>query len=217
VEVIRTVVAVTDPVVPAGPKALTQSPTATALAATVWVAPTVVLLVVVILRVSVLSFGAVGFFVFELDLLGLLRLPVFSETPETVRVDPLTLVTLPDEMLREANCLRKLLDPEPPGKLGRVPPALPPPPRKNPPPPAPAPPAGKPPEAAPPVEDRAPTPPHWPLEFGVLTVIERAAMVVLDFFDAVPVTVMQSPVASALTASVTDLENCVVVVQSTVV
>ena len=45
----------------------------------------------------------------------------------------------------------------------------------------------------------------------------RAAIVVLDFFDGVPVTVTQSPAASELTASETVLENCVVVVQLTVV
>ena len=41
----------------------------------------------------------------------------------------------------------------------------------------------------------------------------RAATVVLDFFEAVPVTEMQSPAASELTASVTVLENWVVAVQ----
>ena len=40
---------------------------------------------------------------------------------------------------------------------------------------------------------------------------------VLDFFDAVPVTETQSPAARELTASVTVLENCVVGVQLTVV
>jgi hypothetical protein len=45
----------------------------------------------------------------------------------------------------------------------------------------------------------------------------RAATVVLDFLEAVPVTEMQSPVASELTASVTVLENWVVVVHPTVV
>ncbi len=45
----------------------------------------------------------------------------------------------------------------------------------------------------------------------------RAAMVVLDFLDAEPVAVTQSPTAMALTASVADLENVVVVVQLTVV
>ena len=55
---IRTVVAVTAPLVAAGPKALTQSPTARSVDAAVWVALTVVELDVVILSVSVL--GVVG-------------------------------------------------------------------------------------------------------------------------------------------------------------
>ena len=45
----------------------------------------------------------------------------------------------------------------------------------------------------------------------------RAAMVVFDDFEGVPVTVTQSPEASELTASVTDLEKVVVEVQLTVV
>jgi hypothetical protein len=45
----------------------------------------------------------------------------------------------------------------------------------------------------------------------------RAAIVVLDFFDADPVAVTQSPTVMALTASVTLFENCVVDVQFTVV
>ncbi len=45
----------------------------------------------------------------------------------------------------------------------------------------------------------------------------RAAMVVLDFLEGVPLTVTQSPLANALTASVTDLEKVVDVVQFTVV
>ena len=77
VEVMRTVVAVTAPVVAAGPNALTQSPTARSVAAALWVAATVVALVVVILRFSVL--GVVGFFVFDVvelvDLVGRAKLP----------------------------------------------------------------------------------------------------------------------------------------------
>ena len=54
--------------------------------------------------------------------------------PDTVNVDPLTAVTLPDAMASEASCLRKLLAPEPPlGKLGRVPPPKPDPPLPPPP------------------------------------------------------------------------------------
>jgi hypothetical protein len=52
---------------------------------------------------------------------------------------------------------------------------------------------------------------------GVLTVMSRAATVVFDFFDAVPVAVTQSPTVMALTDSLTVLENSVVEVQLTVV
>ena len=45
----------------------------------------------------------------------------------------------------------------------------------------------------------------------------RAAMVVLDDLDGVPVTVTQSPAFKTLTASDTVFENCVVSVQLTVV
>jgi hypothetical protein len=62
-----------------------------------------------------------------------------------------------------------------------------------------------------------PLPVHVPELFGMLTVMLRAAIVVLDFFDAVPVAVTQSPGAIAPTDSVTVLENWVVVVQFTVV
>jgi hypothetical protein len=64
VEVIRTVFAVTAPLLAAGPNALTQSPTARAEAAVLCVELTVVDFEVVMVRVSVL--GVVGFFVFEL-------------------------------------------------------------------------------------------------------------------------------------------------------
>jgi hypothetical protein len=56
-----------------------------------------------------------------------------------------------------------------------------------------------------------------PLPLGVDTVMLRAAMVVFDVFDANPVAVTQSPTATALTDSVTLLENVVVAVQLTVV
>ena len=59
--------------------------------------------------------------------------------------------------------------------------------------------------------------PQLPLLFGVVTVMLRAAIVVLDFFDAVPVAVTQSPTLTALTDSVTLLENVVDDVQFTVV
>jgi hypothetical protein len=58
---------------------------------------------------------------------------------------------------------------------------------------------------------------HDPDELAVLTVMVRAAIVVLDFFEAVPLTVTQSPLVSALTASVSVLENVVDDVQFTVV
>jgi hypothetical protein len=67
-----------------------------------------------------------------------------------------------------------------------------------------------------PVPVRPPNP-HDPEELAVLTVIVRAAIVVLDFLDGVPLTVTQSPALSALTASVTVLEKAVVVLQFTVV
>ena len=66
----RTVVAVTEPFVAAGPKALTQSPTARSVDAAVWVALTVVELAVVTLSVSVLVLGLVGFLVFDEDLVA---------------------------------------------------------------------------------------------------------------------------------------------------
>jgi hypothetical protein len=58
---------------------------------------------------------------------------------------------------------------------------------------------------------------HEPLDVGVVTVMERAAIVVFDFFAAVPLAETQSPTAMVLTASVTVLENDVVEVQFTVV
>ena len=58
---------------------------------------------------------------------------------------------------------------------------------------------------------------HEPLDVGVMTVMDRAAIVVLDFFEAVPVAETQSPTAKELTVSDTVLENEVVDVQLTVV
>jgi uncharacterized protein YqfA (UPF0365 family) len=58
---------------------------------------------------------------------------------------------------------------------------------------------------------------HEPDELAVVTVMVLAAIVVLDFFDGVPLTVTQSPLASEVTASVTVLEKAVVGVQFTVV
>ena len=129
---IRTVVAVTDPLVAAGPKALTQSPTARSVDAAVWVALTEVVLDVVILSVSVFVLGAVGFFVVEEDLVApRANDPGLMLMPDTVTVEPLTPVTLPEAMARLARALRKLEDPLPP-KLGRVPPpSAPPPPHRG--------------------------------------------------------------------------------------
>jgi len=207
VEVIWTVVAVTAPFVAAGPKALTQSPTARSVAAADWVEDSVVDPEVVILRFSV--FGATGLEVFELlELLDLVRakLPGEMSTPDTETVEPLTPVTLPDAMamaLRPAN--RRAA---PPAKLGRVP--LVPPLRKlKPPGPANAPPVDVPRLSAPTEQD--------PVDEGPRSVMLRAAIVVLVVFDGVPVTVTQSPAASELTDSVTVFENCVEVVQLTVV
>jgi hypothetical protein len=222
VEVIRTVVAVTAPLLAAGPNALTQSPRARSPEAADWVALTVVDFDEVIVSFS--GFGAVGLLVellFELDELRVGRFPKENVVPEMVTVDPCTAVTLPEAMDMEASCLRKLL--EPPGKLGRLPLEPPPskPPRANPPPPGnPPPPPGNPPVLGAP---DAPEPDalaervHEPLDVGVVTVMDRAAIVVLDFFDAVPVAETQSPTAKELTVSETVLENEVVDVQLTVV
>ena len=163
---------------------------------------------VVILRFSV--FGAMGLAVFELlELLALLRrkLPGLMSMPDTETVEPLTPVTLPDAMAMELRppANRRA---EPAGKLGRVPlvPLL----RKlKPPGPANAPPVDVPPLVVREVQD--------PVDEGLRTVMLRAAIVVLDVFDGVPVTVTQSPAASELTDSDTVFENCVEVVQSTVV
>ena len=107
--------------------------------------------------------------------------------PDTVTVEPLTPVTLPDAIARLARALRKLdAPPPPPPKLGRVPPSALPPPRA---PPA----AGAEAEstARPPPRPRRPsrrrerrTNVHDPDELAALTVMLRAAIVVLDFFGA---------------------------------
>jgi hypothetical protein len=208
VEVIRTVVAVTAPFVAAGPRAVTQSPTARSVAAADWVEDDVVDPDVVILRFSV--FGATGLEVFELlELLDLVRgkLPGEMSTPDTETVEPLTPVTLPDVMAMELRPANRRA--EPAGKLGRVPLVLPVPPLRKPPGPANAPPVDVPPLVVREVQD--------PVDEGLRTVMLRAAIVVLDVFDGVPVTVTQSPAASELTDSDTVFENCVEVVQLTVV
>jgi hypothetical protein len=217
VEVMRTVVAVTAPFVAAGPKAVTQSPTARSVAAADWVEDSVVDPDVVILRFWV--FGATGLEFLELlELLELFeladfppaKLPGLMSTPDTETVEPFTPVTLPDAMAMEVSAPNRRA--EPAGKLGRVPdvpPVLPL--RKlN----RPEPPNAPPPVDVPPVVGRAV---HDPVDEGLNSVMLRAAMVVLDDFDGVPVTVTQSPAASELTDSDTVFENCVEVVQLTVV
>lgn len=220
VEVMRTVLAVTEPFVAAGPNADTQSPTARAPEVTDWLVFTGVELDVVTLRVSVLGLAGCLFLVFLLvDLPGAVKLPGEIEMPETVIADPLTAVTLPDAMSKLANRCRKLFPAAPPPGNDRAPPSG----RFCGPPPPPEPPrnwkpAGGPPD---PVRERKlPAPlvvPHVPLLFGADNVMLRAAMVVFVFFDADPVAVRQSPTATALTDSVTLLENVVVDVQLTVV
>ena len=217
VDVMRTVLAVIEPLVAGGPKADTQSPTARAPEVTDWVVCTVVELDVVILRVSVLGF--VGCLFLLLDLPGV-KLPGESEMPEMVSVDPSTAVTLPDAMSKLANCVRKFFPADPLPGTRRAPPSGmfwgPPPPsgpprNRNPP-------AGGPPEPVP--GRKLPGPfvvVQVSLPLGADKVMLRAAMVVFDFFEANPVAVTQSPTATALTDSVTLLENVVVAVQLTVV
>jgi hypothetical protein len=54
-----------------------------------------------------------------------------------------------------------------------------------------------------------------PDDVVLLIVMDRAATVVLDFFDGVPVTVRQSPTATALRVSLAVSENVVLAVQLT--
>jgi hypothetical protein len=201
----RTVVAVTAPVVAAGPNALTQSPSARSVASALWVAATVVALVVAIFRFSVL--GVVGFFVF--DLVGRTKLPGERSYPVTESVDPLTLVTLPVAMAKEPRLGKRRPDPE--LKVGRVPPVVPPPrpPKRKPPPPGPFAPPVPPPDRNCPVHD--------PVVEAAATEMLRAAMVVFEDFEGVPVTVTHVPAVKEFTVSVTDLEKDVVDVQFTVV
>lgn len=123
VDVMRTEVAVTEPLLAAGPKAATQSPTASALEDTVCVVFTGVELDVVTLIVSVLGFVRVLLLPFLLlDLLRCVKLPGEIEMPETVSVDPLTAVTLPDAMSRLATGRRRLPCGPPFWKTGGGPP-----------------------------------------------------------------------------------------------
>ena len=207
----RTVLAVTAPFVADGPTADTQSPTARSVDAADCVEDTVVDPDVVILRFSVFGVTALELFeLLELAALPPAKLPGLMSMPDTETVDPLTPVTLPDAMAMEPAPGNRLA--EPAGKLGRVPLELPVPPRRKlkplPPPKPPAPPG------APPAVPRLV---HDPVDEAVSSVMLRAAIVVLDDFEGVPVTVTQSPAASALTDSDTVLENCVADVQLTVV
>ncbi len=212
-ELIRTVVAVTEPLLADGPKALTQSPTARSVAAAAWVALTVVEPDVVMVNVSVL--GALGLLGFELEPERERNESPESAIPEMVSVEPLTAVTLPDAMSSDAKVLRKLFAPEPEGNEGRVPPGPPPSPRAKPPPPGLP---GKAPGGLPSPPERAPPlAVQDPPEEAVVTVRLRAATVVFELFDALPVAVTQSPTTTEDTDSVTVLENCVVPVHETVV
>jgi len=209
-DVMRTVVAATEPLVADGPNALTQSPTAKVPADAACVALTVVEPDVVIVSVCVL--GAVGFLAFdlELDVRERPNEPPESVIPETVMVEPLTAVTLPEAMSSDAKALRKLLAPDPEGNDGRVP-LVPLPGRKAKPPPAKLGRVPLPPKLA------APLPAHVPADVGEVTVKLRAVRLVLELFEAVPVAVTQSPTATEPTDSVTVWENFVVPLQVTVV
>src|ERR1019366_2489576 len=142
--------------------------------------------------------------VFEADLLVDPLKRELSNVPDSETVDPLTVVTLPLAIARLAAPANDRPAPVPPpapprGKLplGGVEPE----------PLAPAPPAPPPnrPRPAPPPKPLV----HVPEDDGLLIVIDRAAMVVLDFFDFVPVTVRQSPAATAPTDSVAVWVNVV--------
>ena len=197
----RTVLAFTLPFEAAGPKALTQSPTAKTLALAVCVVVTVVDPVVVIVTFCV--FGVAGFFVLAPLELVARKFPAPRSNPITDTVDSLTPVTFPDTTVRSASPGKRRV---PPGNEGRVPPA--PPGRKRKPPGPPKPPLV------------APAPPatvHDPLAEGARRVMVRAATVVLEVLEAVPVTVTQSPAAIEPTDSVTVWVNTVVGDQFTVV
>jgi hypothetical protein len=217
VEVIRTVVAVTDPFAAAGPNALTQSPTAKSLEAADCVALSSVDPDVVIVSFWVLGVAGFAFFAlfefFVLEALVRANDPGLTLTPDTEMVVPVTPVTFPVANASDARAPDRRLGPPPkeggvpPRKLGGVPP-LAWPVRKEPP----GPPG---PRKAPPEPPARPV--HRPEAVAGTTEMLRAAIVFLDDLDAVPVTVMQSPVASWPTDCFTIFENCVVAVQLTVV
>jgi hypothetical protein len=137
---------------------------------------------------------------------GWRKAPGAAVTPDRVKVLPLTPVTRPEAKAKAKD--------SPPGNRrapegganeGRLPLALVPPPKSRNPPGRPNPPPATPPGA------------HDPVGEAVVTVMLRAAMVVFDDFDGVPLTVTQSPAATLLTGSLTVRENVVVGVQLTVV
>jgi hypothetical protein len=208
VEVMRTVVAVTAPVLAICPKALTQSPTAKEDAVVGWVCDKVVEVDSVTFKAF--DFGRAGFVVFLVVLDGRVNEP--TRIPVRLTSDPLIAVTFPEAMDRLApeNARR---NPEPPlDPLGRPlapasPPAPPNPPRAPPP---------NPPNALRPVVPLLEPEAHAPEVDAALMDTVLAAMVVLDDFDGVPVTVRQSPTATPLWVCVTVSENVVVPVQFTV-
>jgi hypothetical protein len=109
----RTLSAVTDPLLAAGPNATTQSPTARSLEVADCVVVTVVLPDVVSFRFCVL--GAVRFS--DPSDSGRGKLPGDKVTPDTDSVDPLTAVTLPDAIAKSPNRFWKL----PPENFGGLP------------------------------------------------------------------------------------------------
>jgi hypothetical protein len=207
VEVILTVVAVISPVLPDWPKALTQSPTASEEAAVDCVSDNVVELAIVIF-----SFCVFGVLVFLALFVGfaepLSRVPkTETEVPSTAVTSPLAIVTFAPTN-----------DPRPFEPLPLDPLGGPLPPPGNPPDPLGGPlvPEGLPPSDPVPLAPPRPAA-HFPDDEGSLIVIERAVTVVLDFLAGVPVTIRQSPTATADSVSVTVSEKIVVEVHSTVV
>ena len=182
-----------EPLLAAGPNALTQSPTATALAVTDWVLFTGVELPVVMVSFCVLGVGGFLFLALLFELVDVGRRdPSESVVPDTVSFDPLTAVILPLAMERLASWVGKVPPPGArPENTRRVPPGAP---------PGKPPPTGNRPPPKVRVEgDPGPGPAHDPFDDGVVRLIERAAIVVFDFFEAVPVTLMQSPTTRVLT------------------
>jgi hypothetical protein len=160
----------------------------------------------------ILSFCVFGVLTFLVLLVGLEN-PLRS-VPDTESEVPLTAVTSPLAIVTfaPANDPRPF-EPLPLDPLG-----------------GPLPPPGKPPdplggplvpEGLPPNDPAPPAPPrppvHLPDDDGWLIEIERAVTLVFDFLAGVPVTVTQSPTATAESVSVTVSENVVDDVHSTVV